>query len=272
MDSKIVDSIYNYIKNNNKELFDSYNFKYHTQKYDLKTILNAILFFIKISCSWKNFIYKNINHNTIYKNFIKLQKHKIFELSYIDNLKKYLKKSTNKKLQFVYTDTTTIYNKLNKDKAKRNAYFKNKKIIKVSLITDSNGITLNSLIESGNYNDSIIYQNQMKKLNENEKKILINSIFMADSGYDSSHIYKLNSKIFKKSIIKPNNRNTKNENKKRKLNDEEEKIYKKRIKIEHTNQKIKAYRRLNFVYEKEIINYNQMMYLCLNDILFKNYF
>ena len=41
---------------------------------------------------------------------------------------------------------------------------------------------------------------------------------MADSGYDSLYLYELNKKIFKKSFIKPNNRNTKNEIKKRKLN------------------------------------------------------
>ena len=93
---------------------------------------------------------------------------------------------------------------------------------------------------------------------------------MADSGYDSSIIYELNKKIFKKSIIKPNNRNTKNKSKIRKLNESEEQLYKKRIKIEHTNQKIKAYRRLNFVYDKEIKNYNQFVYLSLNDIMMKN--
>jgi len=269
MDSIVVNSIYNFIKTKHVKLFETYNFKYHTQKYKLKEILEAILFFIKISSSWKNFIYKNINYNTVYKNYIKLNKYKIFELSYLDNLKKYLKKSKKKKLEYVYTDTTTVYNKLNKDKAKRNAYFKNKKIIKISLITESSGITLNCLIESGNYNDSTIYQNQIKSLNEDEKKEFNNSIFMADSGYDSSYIYELNKVIFKKSIIKPNNRNTKNEKKKRKLNESEEQLYKKRIKVEHTNQKIKAYRRLNYVYEKEIKNYNQLIYLCLNDILIK---
>ena len=173
MNSKIVNSIYNYIKINHKKLFESYSFKYHTQKYKLTDILEAILFFIKISSSWKNFIYKNINYNTIYKNFIKLNRYNIFELSYLDNIKKYLKKSKNKKLKYVYTDTTTVYNKLNKDKAKRNKYFKNKKVIKISLITDSNGIVINSLIECGNYHNSMIYQNQIKSLNEEEKNYLL---------------------------------------------------------------------------------------------------
>ncbi len=100
MNSKVINSIYNFIKTKHVKLFETYNFKYHTQKYKLKEILEAILFFIKISSSWQNFIYKNINYNTIYKNYIKLNKYKIFELSYLDNLKKYLKKSKNKKLEY----------------------------------------------------------------------------------------------------------------------------------------------------------------------------
>jgi hypothetical protein len=55
MNSKVVNSIYNLIKTKQPKLFETYNFKYHTQKYKLKEILEAILFFIKISCSWKNF-------------------------------------------------------------------------------------------------------------------------------------------------------------------------------------------------------------------------
>jgi hypothetical protein len=52
MISSVVNSIYNYIKNNHKKLFETYNFKFHTQKYTLKVILEAILFFIKISSNW----------------------------------------------------------------------------------------------------------------------------------------------------------------------------------------------------------------------------
>ena len=99
MNSKIVNSIYNFIKTKHVKLFESYNFKYNTQKYKLKEILQGILFFIKIYSSCKNFIYKKINYNAIYKNYIKLNKYKIFELSYLDNLKKYLKKSKNKKIR-----------------------------------------------------------------------------------------------------------------------------------------------------------------------------
>ena len=36
MNSQIVNSIYNFIKIQHVELFESYNFKYYTQKYKLK--------------------------------------------------------------------------------------------------------------------------------------------------------------------------------------------------------------------------------------------
>ena len=44
MNYKIVNSIYNFIKTKHVKLFESYNFKYHIQKYKLKEILETILF------------------------------------------------------------------------------------------------------------------------------------------------------------------------------------------------------------------------------------
>jgi len=52
------------------------------------------------------------------------------------------------------------------------------------------------------------------------------SIFMADNVYDSKELIKQLQNIFDKTIIKSNNRN-KDINKIRKLNKEDEKIYKK---------------------------------------------
>ena len=179
----LVKSIYNFIKFKHPLLFKSYDFHYHTQKYDLKIIIEACLFFIKISSSWKNFKYNNINYNTIYKNFIKLNKFNIFSNTYAMLLNKYLKKGLNKKIKLIYSDTTTIYNKLNSDTAKINKYFKNKKVIKISLITDTNGITIDADLQSGNKHDSLILFNELDKLKN--KEYYKDSIFIADSGYDS---------------------------------------------------------------------------------------
>lgn len=269
----VVNSICNFIKNKYPLLYDSYNFKYHTQKYTLNDIINAILLFLKNSCSWRNFVYKDIKYYTIQKNFYKLNKFKIFEETYKENFFKYIKSESKginskyNKLKYVYTDTTTVYNKYNTDKAKRNKYFKNKKVIKTSLITDSKGIPIDIKIESGNKNDSLILQNQLNELNTKNKNLIKNSTLLADSGYDSTKLTK--SKFFKKYIIKPNNRNTKDETKIRELTQKETMIYKKRIIIENTNQKIKSFRRLDVLYEKLIHNYIQCTYLGFLYLLFK---
>ena len=81
-----------------------------------------------------------------YKNFMKLNKFKIFESTYKDLLNKYLSKSKNK-IKQIYTDTSTFYNKYNIDNVERNKYFKNKKVMKLSLITNQKGIPLNIYLE-----------------------------------------------------------------------------------------------------------------------------
>jgi len=71
----------------------------------------CLFYFNLIHCRHKNFIYFNVNHNTFYKNFIKLNKFNIFESTYKNLLIKYLSKSKNK-IKQIYTDTS-FYNKYN---------------------------------------------------------------------------------------------------------------------------------------------------------------
>jgi len=257
----IVNSIYNNIKINHKKLYETYQFKTKNQKYKLKFILSACVYFINISCSYKNFVYFNLNSNTFYKNFMKLNKHKIFESTYNKLLNKYLSKSKNKITQ-IYTDTSTFYNKYNIDKVERNKYFKNKKVMKLSLITEQNGIPLNVDLYKGNHNDAHILKEQLTKLNTTnfDKK---NTIFMADAGYDSNKLREKLNELFYKSIIPFNKRNTKDKNKIKILTDEEKKLYKSRINIENTFLKIKKNRRLEIVYEKKSENFLSLLYLSL---------
>lgn len=257
----IVNSIYNNIKYNYKSLYNTYQFKTKNQKYKLKFILKACVHFISISCSYKNFMYFNLNHNTFYKNFIKLNKFKIFEYTYKDLLNKYLSKSKNK-IKQIYTDTSTFYNKYNIDNVERNKYFKNKKVMKLSLITNEKGIPLNIDLFKGNLNDINIFNKQLDKLNI--KLFNKNStIFMADAGYDSIKLRNKLNDIFYKSIIPFNKRNTKDKNKIKTLTDEEKKLYKSRITIENTFLKIKKNRRLEIVYEKISKNFLSLIYLSL---------
>jgi len=98
-----------------------------------------------------------------YKNFMKLNKFKIFESTYKDLLNKYLSKSKNK-IKQIYTDTSTFYNKYNKDNVERNKYFKNKKVMKLSLITNQKGIPLNIDLFKGNLNHINIFNKKLDKL------------------------------------------------------------------------------------------------------------
>jgi len=119
---------------------------------------------------------------------MKLNKFKIFESTYKDLLNKYLSKSKNK-INQIYTDTSTFYNKYNIDDVERNKYFKNKKVMKLSLITNQKGIPLNINLFKGNLNDINIFNKQLDKLDIklfNKKS----TIFMADARYDSIKLRK----------------------------------------------------------------------------------
>lgn len=54
--------------------------------------VKACVYFIHISCSYSKFNFHNLNPNTFYKNFCKLNKFNIFESTYKKLLSKYLKK------------------------------------------------------------------------------------------------------------------------------------------------------------------------------------
>jgi transposase len=81
--------------------------------------------------------------------------------------KKKKKKNKNKnknKLKYVYIDTSIISNKYGIDKVKRNKYYKNKKVSKISIITLSKGIPFNVKLYSGNRNDGFIFMVHKLKL------------------------------------------------------------------------------------------------------------
>lgn len=114
-----------------------------------------------------NFV--EIVRNSVYKVYIKLNAFNVFKLSYVDLLNKYLKKSANNKLKYIMTlrvairfillstDTSFIPNKKGKTVTGYNRFYNRKRGTKISLITDSNGITLNMACYKGNIYDSYEY-------------------------------------------------------------------------------------------------------------------
>ncbi len=122
IDKKVIRSIINAI--NNSKYKDSYNFKYKSQKYTIQYILAHILYIIKYSVPWRQ-LGENV-YNNIYKHFIKLNASNIFKNTYIELLKKYLKKTNNRTLKYCYSDTSFIVNKRGIDYKERNKFMKNK--------------------------------------------------------------------------------------------------------------------------------------------------
>jgi transposase len=249
------------------KLWTSFNFSYKSQKYKLADILTEILYVLKTGISWR-MLRSPIHWNTIYKIYIKLNNYKIFKISYKELLQKYVVKNKNK-LKFIFTDTSVIPNKYGLDKAKLNKFYKNKKVMKLSLITLKNGIPINVKLYDGNRNDSYILNDQLRtsnliKINDSQKKY-----FMADKGYDSKNIrQKLTAQNYKV-IIPQNKRGIKDESKIIKFDKGTKLLYRKRILVENMFCKLKTFRRLSVRYDKYSKTYSGFLWLALINIIIK---
>jgi hypothetical protein len=266
MDNLLIKAILENVKQN-KNIFKHFNKTYKTQKYELVDLLPAILDMVKYNYGWRfNEKLKTVkcHWSTIYKMYTKLNKFGILKNTYILMLNKYIKLTPSKKLKIILTDTSTIYNKYNTDIVERNKINKNKNVMKISIITDSNGIPINVQIYSGNLHDSNILEQQL------QDEFYINSLildkykkyFLADKGYDSTKLRNILTESNFYPIIAHNKRNIKDENKIKRLSKNEKKIYKDRIEVEHTFSKLKMQNnRLNYVNEKKSINYLGFLYI-----------
>jgi hypothetical protein len=186
----LINNIIKYINSNIKfkNLFDHPN-----RKYKLRVLLKSILEILSTGLPFRQIpklTNNKIHWNTIYKFFVKLQKHDIIKLNYYDIVNKYSKKFINKtKTNILLTDTTLILNKLGIDKTGYNPQMPKHKVTKISLITDEIGIPLNCNIYSGNNNDSLILNNQLDDFVKYNKNLLNNNnILLADAGYDSNNL------------------------------------------------------------------------------------
>ncbi len=157
----------------------------------------------KRGISWRyirsiiNWSRSNPQRNSIYKVIIKLNSYNIFEISYLDLLKKYIKKTPNKKLRYVSIDTTFIPNKKGQDVKGYNSYYNRKNgtlrvasLTKISLICDSKGFPLELECYGGNKYDSKIFMEQINgiSLMSHDNTIKNMKYFLADGGYDSIKI------------------------------------------------------------------------------------
>jgi hypothetical protein len=265
-DEHIIKAIKNNIYKNVK-VKKYFNFTYKSQKHKIENILKEIIMVIKYAIPWREI--KCVPYSTVYSSYKRLLYFNILKNTYIELLKKYFKKCPNKKLKYQYTDTTCVSNKYGSELVKYNGY-KKMKCTKISLITDSNGISFNVHVANGTKCDSKVllehfYRGMLisKKLNNKNKKFIL-----ADGIYYVNNVKTLlfnNNYVY---IIPPNKKNKKYV-KIEKLTKKEKKIYSKRIRIEHTNNTLKTFRRLDCRYDRNINTFYGSLWIALIGIIVK---
>ena len=265
-DIKIIKAITKYVKSQ-PELYKHFNNHYVTQKYSLQYILKNVLFIMRTGLPWRDLnrdLAIECSWNTIYKAYCKLIKLKIIKNTYIQLLQKYFRRYKNR-LKYRFSDTSTITVKHGGEKAGYNKYAGRKKCCKLSLITDKRGIAYSVDIAKGNANDTPILENQLKQ------KMLIelpnNCIyFMADKGYDSKALRTQLHKLQYSPLIPVNKRNTKYKQIP-KMSKNEKRLFRLRIKIEHTFMKLKRERRIATRYDRYVSNYIGFVFLGLMKLI-----
>jgi transposase len=246
------------------KLSKSFDFSHKQQKYNLSEYLIDILYVLKTGIAWRD-LRSHINWNSVYKTYVKLNSFKIFKISYVSLLNKYFKKSFNNKLRYVSTDTSFIPNKKGKDLTGYNKFYNRKRGTKISLITDSKGIPFNLQCFKGNMYDSKILLLHLKHPDLIELKDIMpkKRCFLADPGYDSKQIRSELNNMNYEPLIVQNKRNIKDPAKLNILSNKEKKIYKKRLVIERTFNRMKMDRKLCLRYESKIENFEGFIYLSL---------
>ena len=260
-------------KNKNKE-------KIHNIKYSIEEYVTEILYVCRNLSYWNSYRGK-FNYKTLYNKHLYFSKNEIFKKAYKIILDDYLKKNKFEKIKYLSIDTSFIGNKkgckINNNKIPRNKFFKGKKCIKISSITDKNGIPLSLLTFGGNINDAETFKKTYNDMlivkGSHIKGNKYKSYFMADSGYCSK---KIREKLFYDGyipLIKKNFRNTKNIDlfKDDMINKYNEK-YKKRIIVENFFAKVKKFTKINLLFENYVDNYDSLLYLASISILCNFYY
>lgn len=247
--------IYNFILDKlNKILM----FKSKNTKYNSKIVLDSILFILNSNISWNSKIVLNDNiilTNSIYKHFSLLTKINFFEKILQSINQKFFKNFINDSL-YNSVDSTFIANKNCSTKyknLKRNKFKFNKFGFKISVITNSYNIPVNVLFANGNFHDLTIFRQQINK--PIVQKVLKNKFLLADKGYRSKDL-EIQLNEYNTTILLPKNQN---------------KIYKKRIFIEHLFARFKNYKRISFVYEKTLNAFKSFCFLALISLYITGY-
>jgi hypothetical protein len=261
--AKIKNAIKKYIQSQ-PEIYKYYNFSYKSQVHDLDLILDECIKRVKYGNTYRSSIY--LPKSTFNKIYLDLHKRNIIKNTYIDLLKLYFKKGANRKLLYRHTDTTCIVNKNGSTKVKYNGY-KKRKITKVSLETDANGVAIKITLNFGNMNDAKIFIKDTTKNYLVNKEILekFKKYYVADSGYYTEQILRYLKENGFVAVIKGNKKNTKDENKlkKFKMTKYQQYIYNKRFIIEDTNANIKSFKLVQTRMDRNCKSFENSLFIAL---------
>ncbi len=243
----------------NKNIGHLYLTNYHNTKYKLVDIIDDILFILKSGVSWRS-LRSPIKWQSVYFHFKRFVTNNIFKQFYLSLRSQYF---ANSKTDVQIIDSTFIANKYGKNKIARNIFFKNKNCNKISYLTDSKGIPLSVIINSGNIHDSKFIDDHINDIFFLNKQHNNKNILLADKAYEGKDIRNSLLKNNYRLIIPPK----KNTKVKYHFN---KKLYKKRINIEHTFQKLKVFKRIQIRYDSNIDTYYSFVYLATSLIILNN--
>ena len=233
--------------------------KFPNSKHSLDDILKEILYVLKTGLSWRD-VRSNIKWQSLYWHFNRISSNGIFKKLFMCLRKGYVK---NHPIDIQLIDSTFIMNKYGKNHIARNKFFKSKNCNKVSFITDSFGIPLSVLIKNGNVHDLTFIDEHVNDLYVLNKKYTNNSIsLLADKGYVSNST-KEKLKDCNYNFVYPPKKNMKDD-----LTFDKE-LYRKRIHVEHSFQKLKTFKRIQIRYDSFITSFSSFIFLATSQIIYK---
>lgn len=237
-------------------LNSTYLFSHTNSKYSIDLIIDELLYFLKSGVSWR-MLRSPIHYKTLYWHFSKFVEYNIF-LKLFKKLRQiYLDQFIVSDNVSLLIDSTIIYNKYGINKIGRNKFYKNKRVTKISLMTDINGFPLSIFFMKGNYHDISVFNKHIKDahLLIPNKKVKI----IADKAYSSKSNYKLLHDNNFSHIIPPR-KNMKMYTSYTYDNSE----YKRRIRIEHIFSRLKSYKRINTRYDKFLSSFRAFVLYALS--------
>ena len=244
----------------NKNLRKRYCIKSPNQKYSIDLIIDEILYVLKTGLAWRN-IRSPVHWNTLYQHFKILVNFKIFDKLFNFFKKVYLK---SHKSNIFIIDSSFIFNKFGKNKIARNKFCKNKNCNKISYVTDEIGVPLSVIVDKGSIHDISFFNKHINDIYNNNRNNSGNpSFILADKAYESKKYRNILSNYNCKLMI-PKKKNM--------INSYyfDKQIYKKRIIIENTFQKLKVFRKVPIRYDRLFRNYKGFVLLASSILIYNN--